>query len=658
MNYNDYLELCRKARLANAAYYNNDDPIMTDGEYDALMGQIKTYEAEHPEEADDNSPTQFVGGKAMFSKSAHQIPMLSLQDVFDISEVEAFCEKFKGEAFCVEPKIDGLSLSATYRNGVLTKAVTRGDGHIGEDVTQNAMFIAGLPHKLTRTIYPEPEELVVRCEVFLPVARFEELNEKLARDGKKLYSNPRNAAAGLLRTKDTRAMMTAGLACFVFNVEKGLEDELSYYMCDHHYMALGILRQFGFSVVTTQCCATAEDTLTAIQRIGENKPADYWIDGAVVKLNSRSKRKEVGNTSKVPKWAIAYKYTPEAVTTTIQGITLQVGRTGRITPVAEFTPVMIGGSVVARATLNNQRFINELGVNVGDEVTVHKAAEIIPEITEVTKRNSTEPFMVADYACPVCGGAITVSEDGMNCTCENPECPAKVSKHIEFVASRDVLDIRGLASSTIEKLLDAGLISDWVDLYNLTLTPALTDLLGDTISRKLLEAIKASKEATFPRLVKALGIKGVGRHVGKILNDMVSDLSDIADTPLDALKDALGEKTGKVVSEWFQKEENREMIARIKAAGFNTQATHDHNNTNSLITNSPIRDKTFVITGTLPTMSRAEAQEYIEQRGGKVSGSVSKKTDYLVAGESAGSKLDKAKSLGIEIIDEERLRNM
>lgn len=589
----------------------------------------------------------------MFSKSAHQIPMLSLQDVFDISEVEAFCKKFKGEAFCVEPKIDGLSLSATYRNGVLTKAATRGDGHIGEDVTQNAMFIAGLPHKLTHTIYPEPEELVVRCEVFLPVARFEELNEKLARDGKKLYSNPRNAAAGLLRTKDTRAMMTAGLACFVFNVEKGLEDGLAYYMCDHHYMALGILRQFGFGVVTTQCCATAEDTLTAIQRIGENKPADYWIDGAVVKLNSRSKRKEVGNTSKVPKWAIAYKYTPEAVTTTVQGITLQVGRTGRVTPVAEFTPVMIGGSIVARATLNNQRFINELGVNVGDEVTVHKAAEIIPEITEVTKRNSTEPFMVADYNCPVCGGAITVSEDGMNCTCENPECPAKVSKHIEFVASRDVLDIKGLAGNTIEKLLDAGLISNFVDLYTLG-REALSEVVGEATATKLLASIEASKSADFPRVIKALGIKGVGRHAGKILEAHVPNISAITAMSLKELTEILGTVTGETVYEWFCNDENCELVKRLETVGVNTTAK-PATPTNP---DSAIGGKTFVITGTLPTMSRAEAQEYIEQRGGKVSGSVSKKTDYLVAGESAGSKLDKAKALGIEIIDEETLRNM
>ena len=660
-NKNEYENAKVLALRANEAYYDRDDPMMSDGEYDALMASIKEYEAAHPEDITATSPTQFVGGEAMFSKYTHKKPMLSLQDVFDTDAIKSFCAKFPADTrYCVEPKIDGLSMAAIYKNGILTTAVTRGDGRVGEIVTDNAMYIKGLPHEIEAApLYPVPAELTVRCEVYLPVSRFDAINAEKEARGKKLFANPRNAAAGLLRTKDTNAMKDAGLECFVFNVESIVLNNPDTPDCyktytAFHYESLWALRHWGFQTVFCNLADNADKAIKYIEEIGNNKPSEYWIDGAVVKIDDLRLREETGNTSKVPKWAIAYKYTPEEVETTILNITLQVGRTGRITPVAEFTPVMIGGSVVARATLNNQRFINDMGVNIGDVVTVHKAAEIIPEITKVVKHNSDTPYIINANRCPVCGGEITVSDDGMTVECQNPDCAAKIAKHIEFVASRDVFDIRGLAESTIEKLLDAGLISDFIDVYNLKDKPdELAAVLGSAIvAEKLLASIEASKNAPFPRVIKSLGIKGVGRHVGDILEGMVPDVSSIHSLTLEELTSALGTVTGSAVYAFFSNEDNMAMIERMANAGINMNAAV------KTVIQSSITGKTFVITGTLPTMARNEAQAYIEAHGGKVSGSVSKKTDFLLAGENAGSKLEKATTLGVKIISEAELMNM
>lgn len=660
-----YLSCVKLASEAANAYYLNSEPIISDYGYDELIQHIREYETTHPTDISPDSPTQKVENlpQSSFEKVAHAVPMLSLQDVFDTKDVEKFVGATMGTgiAFVVEEKIDGLSMSATYQNGRLVRAETRGDGYIGEDITENAKFITGLPKSLNTEIYAAPEVLEVRLEVFLPIDRFLAINKEREEKGEKFFANPRNAAAGLLRTKDINAMKDAGLECFIFNVQR-CEGFTPY--DNSHIDSMKAMQEYGFQIVPGFRATALWSIKDAIRRIGETRhELPYWIDGAVVKIDSLTVREELGITGKYPKWAVAYKYPPEEKETVICDIVLQTGRTGRVTPVAIFDPVLLAGTKVERATLHNQRFIDDLGVNIGDTVIVRKAAEIVPEVVKVSHVASDETFCIDAHKCIACGGSIYVSEDGMTCQCETPNCPAQFARYIQFFASRDCMDIRGMGPAAVNALIENGLIKDVVDIYTLhTIPEVVGDLLGKKTAENLFAAIEDSKHRSLDRLIKALGMPGIGRHIGKALAEEYGSIHGIVAvctlgkidgggvTELTAL-DGIGEIAAHTLMDYFNKPET---LARIKAladCGVNMVAEKKVTEADQSFVG-----KTFVITGTLPTMSRNEAAAFIEERGGKVSGSVSKKTDYLVCGEAAGSKLDKAKSLGIAILSEDDLK--
>lgn len=663
MNKTQYLELVAKAAAAADAYYLNDDPIMSDYEYDAMIQDIKRFEKENPGDISPDSPTQMVARsvlKSSFEKVTHKVPMLSLMDVFNYADVEEFVKNNPGQAFSVEHKIDGLSMSATYENGRLVKAETRGDGYIGEDITENAKYIKGLPKTITAD-----GTLEVRCEVYLPIDRFEILNKGKMRNGEKLFANPRNAAAGLLRTKNIDDMKDAGLECFVFNIQRA-ETTNEGLIANSHLHQLHALASLGFQVVHARKCLDITQVLRAIEDIDKvDRPClNYWIDGAVVKLDSIVQRDALGATGKYPRWAVAFKYPPEEKETVIRYITLQTGRTGRITPVAVFEPVLLAGTKVERATLNNQRFISEMGVNAGDTVLVRKAAEIIPQIIRVVKKGPNGTYDMSKQVCECCGAPITVENDGMTCECRNPNCPYQFAKHVEFWASRDCMDIRGMGPSVVDTLINYELIKSIDDIYTLEDVPeALEEIFGKKTAQNLLASIEASKNQDIDRLIKAFGIPGVGRHIGKELAKRYPDIFAIGEIPLEAggyekkvaelaAIEGIGEISARAIVDYFKVHENWEMIFALRSRGVNTSSKQYNSKPAG---GNMFEGLTFVITGTLPRMSREEAKAYIESLGGKVSGSVSKKTDYLVAGEAAGSKLTKAQELGITIIDEDQL---
>lgn len=665
MTKNQYLSLVKKASEAANAYYLNDDPIMSDYEYDAMIQDIRRFEAVNPTEISPDSPTQKVAEsilKSSFEKVTHKVPMLSLQDVFSPDEVSKFVSANPGAVFAVEEKIDGLSMSATYQNGKLIRAETRGDGFIGEDVTENAKFILGLPKSLNESVFKAPDILEVRLEVFLPVDRFLAINDAKEKAGEKLFANPRNAAAGLLRTKDVTAMKDAGLECFIFNVQR-CEGFVPY--GDSHIDSLIAMRSYGFQTVQCYRANSEEGVADIIKCIGETKHTlKYWIDGAVVKVDSLTERDSLGTTGKYPKWAVAYKYPPEEKETTIRDVVLQTGRTGRVTPVFIFDPVFLAGTKVEKATGHNQRFIEDLNINVGDTVVVRKAAEIIPEIVKMVKKGSAHNFDMRQHVCEACGTPITVSDDGMACLCLNPNCPAQFSRYVEFFASRDCMDIRGMGPSTIEVLIEHELIKSVEDLYTLyTIPETIEELLGKKTAENLFASIENSKRRPLECFIKALGIPGVGKHIGKILCEKYENIFEIASIPLGpdgkaqkiqelaALTD-VGEISATAIVEYFYDMDHMDMIYGLANEGVNMCAEKKA----KPAAGTGFSGKTFVITGTLPTMSRNDAAAYIEERGGKVSGSVSKKTDYLVCGEAAGSKLDKAKALGVPVITEEQLK--
>lgn len=672
MNNNQYLALVAKASEAANAYYLNDDPIMSDYEYDALIQDIRRYEAANPTKISPDSPTQKVAEsvlKSSFEKVTHKVPMLSLQDVFDKDEVSKFVQANPGAIFSVEQKIDGLSMSATYQNGKLVKAETRGDGFIGEDVTENAKYIFGLPKVLNTKLFAAPDELEVRLEVFLPVDAFLAINQQRDKTGEKLFANPRNAAAGLLRTKDVNAMKNAGLECFVFNVQR-CEGFVPY--GNSHIDSLIAMREYGFQTVAAFRAPNEEAVLDIIKCIGETRNTlSYWIDGAVVKVDKLDVREQLGTTGKYPRWAVAFKYPPEEKETVVQEIILQTGRTGRVTPVAIFEPVLLAGTSVNKATLHNQRFIEDLNVNVGDVILVRKAAEIIPEVIKVAKKNAAHNFDMRTAKCPVCGQPLDISDEGMSCLCTNPSCPAQFAKYIEFFASRDCMDIRGMGPAVIETLIEHELIRDVVDVYTLyTIPETIENLLGKRTAEKLFAAIEDSKHRSLDKVIKALGIPGIGKHVGKILADKYGSMYAIAEIPMESIKEkgmagaiqakideltaleGVGEISAKAMVNYFVNMDNLTRIHMLANHGVNMFAEKKA----APVGGADFTGKTFVITGTLPTMSRNDAAAYIEERGGKVAGSVSKKTDYLVCGEAAGSKLDKAKALGIPVISEDELK--
>lgn len=677
MTNNEYKKMVELANKAGSAYYDQDDPIMSDYDYDIIMRKLKAFESKNPDKIDKNSPTQHVGGstgKSTFEKVNHVIPMLSLQDIFTAEEIKDFLLKFPNEEFSVEEKIDGLSISVTYQNGSLVRAETRGDGYIGEDITENAKHIYGIPLRFSDMDGADNiKTLEVRCEVYLPVSKFDEINNGLENQGKKTFANPRNAAAGLLRTKDISAVKDAGLRGFAFNVQRiELIDDTKAMPFDIniHSNLLNYIEYLGFLAVK-HYTVQGGYVINAIRMIGDYRSSlGYWIDGAVVKLEDIRKRNEVGETNKYPRWAVAFKYPPEEKETVVKDIILQTGRTGRVTPIAVLEPVILAGTRVEKATLHNPQIIESLGVNIGDTVLVRKAAEIIPEIIKVTKpayygegyEVPKSHFEVLSHQCPSCGGMIEPDKDGNGAYCNNPNCPAQIARKFEFWASRDCMDIAGFGPAIIDRFIELGWLKEIPDiyrLYNHRDEMVLLDGFGDRAADKLLDAIEQSKDRDIDRLIKALGIPGIGRHIGKELAKRFPGFYAVMTLSLWDLEhiDGIGAISAKVMYDTFQKQEFKDMMVELCNLGINVKSKSFVSKESGNL-NLKFEGITFVITGTLPTMKREEAKELIEKYGGKVSGSVSKKTHYLLAGEAAGSKLSKAKELGIQVLSEEELKNM
>lgn len=642
-------------------YYNEDDPEITDHEFDMLMRELKQLEKENPSLVTADSPTQKVGGTAKRTAGVlvrHNVPMLSLQDVFSKEEVLEFVEQMREQLddpeFVVEYKIDGLSLALRYENGTLVLAETRGDGiNFGEDVTANALAIADVRKKLKDA----PEYLELRGEVYMKNDAFEAVNEKQELLGKKPFANPRNCAAGTLRQLDSAVTKERGLSLFVFNIQQVRGMEIKTHTEGYEY-----LKKQGITVIEDyRVCGTADEVWAAIEEIGENRgKLGYDIDGAVVKVNRYEDREKLGATSKVPRWAVAYKYPPEEKESRILDIELSVGRTGRITPTAIFAPVRLCGTTVSRATLHNQDFIDELDIGIGDTVVVYKSGEIIPKIKEVKKEKRPadwKRFVIPD-SCPACGAKTERERDTADIKCTSPNCPAQLERHIINFVGRDAMDIKGFGTVSIEELIRMGYIKDIADIYRLY--EHRDDLIAQGIigkeknTDKLLEAIERSKQNDGYKLLTGFGIPNVGKAAAKAVMkhfQKMDRLMEATTEELTAVND-IGEVSAACIRGFFTEEKNRAIIARLKDCGVNMDAAEDET------VDSVFSGKTIVVTGTLPTLGRKEAQELIERCGGKASGSVSKKTDYVLAGENAGSKLVKAQELGISIISEEEFLAM
>lgn len=642
-------------------YYNQDDPEITDYEYDQKMNELKRLEREHPESVTPDSPTQKVGGSAKREAGVlveHNVPMLSLQDVFDRGEVENFVAEMKKQLddpeFVVEYKIDGLSLSLRYEYGELKLAETRGDGiQYGEDVTANAKVIRDVKKKLK----DKPEYLEIRGEVYMTEADFEKVNEKQELLGKKLFANPRNCAAGTLRQLDTAVTKERGLSMFIFNIQdaRGISFET-------HTEGYEYLKKQGIRVIEEYTvCKTADEVWAAIEKIGENRgKLPYDIDGAVVKINRFSDREKLGATSKVPRWAVAYKYPPEEKETKLLDIELSVGRTGRITPTAVFEPVRLCGTSVSRATLHNQDFIDELDIGIGDTIVVYKSGEIIPKVRRVIheKRPAGVKKFVIPNVCPVCGAKTEREKDTADIKCTSPNCPAQLERHMINFVGRDAMDIKGFGATYIMELVHLGYLKDIADIYDLK--QHREELIEQGIigkeknTDKLLDAIEKSKQNEAFQLLTGFGIPNVGKAAAKTILKHFGSIEALMQADMESLQQVadVGEVTALCIRNYFQDENNCKIIERLKEAGVNMEMAESGSE------DGRFDGLTFVITGTLPTMDRKAAAALIEAHGGKVSGSVSKKTNYLLAGENAGSKLTKANDLGVSVISEEELQEM
>lgn len=651
-------QLRRTIRHHNVRYYNDDNPEISDYEYDQLMLRLKELEKTYPELITENSPTQKVGGTAKRTAGTlvrHDVPMLSLQDVFSREEIEAFVRDIEGRmenpVFVVEEKIDGLSLALRYENGMLSRAITRGDGIVqGEDVTENAKVIKDVVQKLKEPL----SYFEVRGEVYMTKAAFEAVNERRQLLGLKLFANPRNCAAGTLRQLDSRITKERGLSLFVFNLQAVRGKEFQT-----HVEAYDFMKRQGIKVIHAyHVCRTAEEVWDAIEQIGASRgDLPYDIDGAVVKLNDFSQRESLGATSKAPRWAIAYKYPPEEKESVVRSITLSVGRTGRITPTATFDPIRLCGTTVERATLHNQDFIDDLDVRVGDTVVVYKSGEIIPKIKAVVKEKrpeGTEPFKIGDR-CPVCGAKAEREADSADVKCINQACPAQVESHILNFVSRDAMDIKGLGEKNIAALIEKGFLHTIVDIFRLK--EHREELISQGVvgkeknTDKLLAAIEEAKKNEPQRLLTGLGIPGIGKAAAAALMQhfkTLEALENASDEAILAVRD-MGETSVAAIRSYFQNEGNAKICRELQQLGVATAVQE------RAAQGDELADMSFVVTGTLRHFGRREITELIEQHGGRVTSSVSKKTDYLVAGENAGSKLQKAEQLGVRILTEEEL---
>lgn len=679
---NTYNELCEKVKRWSAAYYEQDAPVVTDEEYDRAMHEIRDLEAAHPELVTSDSPTQVVGGKRVIGIPVeHRVPMLSLLDVFSDAEVRDFAasvaKEYPDATFSIERKIDGLSLSLVYAKPVgsdgklrLVQASTRGDGHVGEDVTDNVKVL-GIPVNIQM-----PDgiwKIELRGECYMSEEDFEATNAKQEAAGKKLFANPRNCAAGTLRQSDPAIAKERNLKVFIFNVQSVNDKEDSSEFADSHCDQLNYLRDVcDFKTTYYAHCNDTDSILAAIRDIGEHRyDIDYPIDGAVIKVDEIDIRKKMGERTKTPKWAIAFKYPAEEKATVLRRIVLQTGRTGRVTPVAEFDPVRLAGTSVERATLNNADFIKALDIRIGDTIVLHKSGDIIPKITMVEKEKrpaDAMPYDMSSQVCPVCGEPIASVNGSVDLYCTNDACPAKTVNRIIHFASKACMDIKGLGPQIIQDLVDNRLISNPVDLYWLYEDESeLIDMYGEKTAKKLLTAIENSKTQNADRVLKGLGYRLIGGHVaralftqckatdGNLLGLSVLYVDNIKDCNISGFSDAIYAALDAMLSDPMFK---REVTALYKA-GVNLDYHAPTASANGSAEDAVLLSgKTFVITGTLPTMSCEEAKTFIEAHGGKVTGSVSKKTSYLVAGEAAGSKLDKANALGIPVLDEAGLKAM
>jgi DNA ligase (NAD+) len=656
-----YNELKKIITYHNDRYYNQDNPEISDYEYDMLMQELKNIEREHPEVITPDSPTQHVGGNAKREAGVlvrHRVPMLSLRDVFNKEDVEQFVNDVKAQfpdvEFVVETKIDGLSMALRYEDGKLITAITRGDGIVyGEDVTVNAKVI----NDVVKSLKDKIPYLEIRGEVYMTKEAFENVNEHQELLGKKVFANPRNCAAGTLRQLDSKITKERNLSLFIFNVQdvRGVEFKT-------HTEGYEFLKKQGIKVIENYTvCKTTCEIWDAIEKIGENRgDLDYDIDGAVIKINNLAYRTELGSTSKVPKWAIAYKYPPEEKETKLLDIELTVGRTGRITPVAIFEPIRLCGTSVSRATLHNQDFIDELDIGVGDTIVVYKSGEIIPKIKKVIhekRPKGTVKFQFPDK-CPVCGSPVAREEGAADIKCTNINCPSMLVKRIINFVSRDCMDIKGFGAAYVEQLVDKGYIADIPDIYHLNeYRDKLVEegIIGkEKNTDKLLDVIENSKKNEPYRLLASLGISNVGKSTAKELMKYFKSIDNLINADIDEIKKVsdIGDISASSIFEYFKNEDNLKIISELAKCGVNMVMNEDKEADNLL------EGSKFVITGTLPSMGRTEAKELIEKHGGKVSGSVSKKTTYVLAGDAHGSKVTKAQELGVKVISEAELLEM
>lgn len=655
-----YEELKKIIEYHNDKYYNQDDPEISDYDYDMLMQELIKIEKDHPEYITPDSPSQHVGGHAKREAGVlvrHRVPMLSLQDVFSKEEVEEFIQSMQEQLtdpeFVVEYKIDGLSMALRYENGLLVTAITRGDGILqGEDVTVNAKVIKDVKNKLKEPI----EYLEVRGEVYMTNEAFERVNEMQELNGKKQFANPRNCAAGTLRQLDSRITKERQLSMFVFNIQDIRGKTILTHSEGYEY-----LKKQGIKIINNYTvCKTFSQVWDAIENIGENRDKlGYDIDGAVVKINSYADRQLLGQTAKVPRWAIAYKYPPEEKETKLLDIELSVGRTGRITPTAVFEPVRLCGTTVSRATLHNQDFIDHLDIRIGDTIVVYKSGEIIPKIKGVNKNkrpDNAQPFSIGN-TCPVCGFPTYQEEGTVDIKCSNPHCPSKLIRNILNFVGRDAMDIKGFGLAYVETLVDHGYIHDVSDIY--VLKEKRQELLDKKIiglqksTDNLLNAIEKSKENDAVKVLIALGISNIGKSAAKSLMKKFKTIDCLMNASYAQLIEVndVGDTIANHLIQYFKDSKNRELISRLKSYGLHMEIENQN-------ISSKFDGLTFVVTGTLPTLGRKEATALIESHGGKVTGSVSKKTNYLLAGENAGSKLTKAQDIGVTVINEEELLKM
>ena len=641
-------------------YYDDDKPEITDFEYDMMMLELRTLESQYPELITKNSLTQKVGGtvKEGFQKVEHEVPLQSLQDVFNFEEIEAFDERVKKQAseneienpqYVVETKIDGLSAALEYVDGKFVRGATRGNGLVGEDVTENLKTIKTIPQEL-----PEKINITVRGEVFISKKDFEKMNQEREENEEELFANARNAAAGSLRQLDSNITKNRPLDIYIFNVQKIEGKEFN-----SHFEELEYLSKLGFNVNPVRIyCKTMDEIKNAINKIGEDREGlTFGIDGAVVKVDNLRLREIMGTTSKVPKWAIAYKYPPERKETTLKDIVCQVGRTGVITPMAILEPVKVAGSTISKTTLHNEDFIKEKGLKVGDKVIIQKAGDVIPEIVEavVSKRTGEEKDFEMPRICPVCGAEAVREEGEAAVRCTGIECPAKLYRNLVHFVSREAMNIDGLGENIIGVLLEKKMISNIADIYDLKFEDiASLKKNGKKFAQNLIDSINASKENDLYRLITALGIRHVGVKAAKILAKQYDNMDNLSEATIEDLSQVedIGPIVANSIREFFEQEQTKDLIKRLKDAGVNMQRIKDDNE------DDRFAGKTFVLTGSLEKYSREEASNIIEKFGGKTSSSVSKKTSYVLAGEDAGSKLTKAQSLGVQIITEEEFEKM